>query len=259
MTALGPTKISKMFLGSQKIKEAYLGDKLVYRSGKPGRLPSEYKKLGYKELEYIESNSGQYIDTGVDPSVIGTVNPTKVVIDYDTDDSQSGTFLFGANAYYYSEYTSKYYVSRYGAQIGTYSSNPRVKVTMMSISGTIGYTMPPGVATPGKHTLTLDGPNKNGEYDGNAFSMSSSTVTSIASDVPTIALFCSHYNNKGTLTYVNPRNMKLYSCQMYQQSALVRDFVPCKNPSGVTGLFDLVNEKFYASGSGTAFIAGPSV
>lgn len=45
---------------------------------------------------------------------------------------------------------------------------------------------------------------------------------------------------------------KVYSCQIYKSGTLVRDFVPCTNPSGVAGLYDLVGGAFYANaGTGT--------
>ena len=50
---------------------------------------------------------------------------------------------------------------------------------------------------------------------------------------------------------------KIYSCKIYKSDVLVRDFVPCSNPSNVAGLYDLVDNKFYPSASSTALIAGP--
>lgn len=52
---------------------------------------------------------------------------------------------------------------------------------------------------------------------------------------------------------------KLYSCQIYDNGVLVRDYVPCKNPAGVVGLYDLVNSKFYGNAGTGAFTAGPEV
>lgn len=49
---------------------------------------------------------------------------------------------------------------------------------------------------------------------------------------------------------------KIYSCQIYKDSTLVRDFVPCYNPSNVAGLYDLVNDTFYPSASSTPFAGG---
>ena len=58
--------------------------------------------------------------------------------------------------------------------------------------------------------------------------------------------------------------MRLYSFKIYRDidgtMALVRDFVPCRNPSGAVGLYDLVEERFYGNanpGSTEDFVASP--
>jgi hypothetical protein len=53
-------------------------------------------------------------------------------------------------------------------------------------------------------------------------------------------------------------SIKMYSCQMYDNGTLVRDFVPCTDPSGIAGLYDLANGKFYRSAGTADFIAGPA-
>lgn len=65
---------------------------------------------------------------------------------------------------------------------------------------------------------------------------------------------------------------KVYSCKIYEGTTLVRDFVPCYSttavtniegkqcPSGTSGMYDMVEGKFYTNqGGGTDFIAGPNV
>ena len=43
-----------------------------------------------------------------------------------------------------------------------------------------------------------------------------------------------------------------------EEDNFVRDFIPCKNPDGVVGMYDQINGKFYGSSSGTAFEPGPA-
>ena len=46
---------------------------------------------------------------------------------------------------------------------------------------------------------------------------------------------------------------------IWESDTRVRDFIPCKNPSGAVGLYDTVNGTFYGnSGTGT-FAAGPEI
>lgn len=56
-----------------------------------------------------------------------------------------------------------------------------------------------------------------------------------------------------------------YSCycqmkyfKIYQDGELKYNLIPARNESGVVGMYDTVNEKFYVSTSGTAFISGPT-
>ena len=62
-------------------------------------------------------------------------------------------------------------------------------------------------------------------------------------------------NNNGAV-YANS-TMKLYDMQIYDNGKLIRNYFPSINPSGVPGLYDTVNDVFYASKTSTPFIAGP--
>jgi len=47
---------------------------------------------------------------------------------------------------------------------------------------------------------------------------------------------------------------RIYYAKIYDSNLnLVRDFIPCKNPNGVCGLYDKVNKVFYGSASATPF------
>ena len=65
-------------------------------------------------------------------------------------------------------------------------------------------------------------------------------------------------NTGGTVKYT--AKMKLYSCEIYDNGTLIRNFIPCKNSSGTIGLYDIVNSQFYTNvGTGGVFTAGPDV
>ena len=46
-------------------------------------------------------------------------------------------------------------------------------------------------------------------------------------------------------------NLKLYSMKIYDGSTIIRNFIPCINPSNVVGLYDVVNGTFYSSSTAT--------
>lgn len=60
----------------------------------------------------------------------------------------------------------------------------------------------------------------------------------------------------GALHYSSGR---IFSCQITTADGLVRNFVPCKNPDGVIGLYDLVNNQFYQNAGSGSFVAGAEV
>ncbi len=52
---------------------------------------------------------------------------------------------------------------------------------------------------------------------------------------------------------------KVYSVQIYNNTTLIRDFIPAKNDSNVVGMWDTVSKTFFTnSGTGT-FVAGPTI
>lgn len=186
------------------------------------RLPD-----GYTELTYIQSSGTQYIDTGFKPN-----QDTRVVGDMQFLNNTSGNpaTLFGyrkstsAQRYEFFQYNSLLY-SPYNQSAGSTISMTTNKI---SIDKNKGTTLVNGSAL---STITY----ANFQCSGNLY------------------LFA--LNNNGSVANVNG-NKRIYSCQIYDNGTLTRNFVPCKNPSGVVGMYDMVNNVFYQnSGTGT-FTAG---
>lgn len=53
--------------------------------------------------------------------------------------------------------------------------------------------------------------------------------------------------------------MNLYSCQIYDNGTLIRDYIPCQTTAGEIGLWDDANSVFYGNAGTGAFSAGPVV
>lgn len=186
------------------------------------RLPD-----GYTELTYIQSSGTQYIDTGFKPN-----QDTRVVGDMQFMNNTSGNpaSLFGyrqstsAQRYEFFQYNSLLY-SPYNTSAGSTISMTTNKISIDKNKG----------------TTTVNG----------------STLSNIAYANFQCAgnLYLFALNNNGSVANVNG-NKRIYSCQIYDNGTLKRNFVPCKNPSGVVGMYDIVNNVFYQnSGTGT-FTAG---
>lgn len=184
---------------------------------------------GYTQVEYIQSSGTQYIDTGVRPS-----HNSTIAIDAETlASSQDYWGMFGARNGSSMQFWV-FYDRTKSSWHGRYSSNPNI-----TISG----------AYAGRHRISLE---KNVlKVDNN----SSSTGTSSFSSNFTSYIFAC--NNSGSAQYMC--NIKLYSAKVFSGSQLVCDFVPCKNDSGVVGLYNAVNEQFYTNAGSGVFTGGAIV
>lgn len=183
----------------------------------PNALPS-----GYTLLEYIQSSGTQYIDTGFKPN-----NNTRVAMDalFATAPSTTSA-LFGARV----------------------SATDRNYALIWSSSGAFRsdynnvYTQTWSVAANTRRVYDKDGETTT--IDGTAQAYTNATF-----QTPYSLYLCAS-NNAGTASWLSP--LRIYSCQLYDNGTLVRDFVPCKNSNGVFGMYDMVNAQFYANaGSGS--------
>lgn len=178
---------------------------------------------GYKRLEYIQSSGTQYIDTGI----IGSYD-TRVTAEFEILSIGSGTvFVFGSQA----------------------NNNVRFCLGITSASvfrsdyGT-EYISGPSAATGTKYTADK---NRNVcTINGTAINSNAQTFTGTTN----IYLFARSYSS---LSYAS---LKMYGCKIYSNDVLVRDFIPCKNASGVVGMWDDVEQKFYKNAGSGSFVAG---
>lgn len=188
---------------------------------------------GYTQLEYIQSTGTQHINTGFVPSP-----DTRAVIDAQI------TAQAAASAAYLGERSGsggtdktayELWSMRTGANISSDFFGNRVSKTMSTIGTRV-------LIDKNKASVTING----------------STITnSAAAGTATLPIFLLASNDKGTATWGIAA--KLYSCQLYDNGTLARDFVPCKNASGAVGLYDLVNAQFYANAGTGTFTAGPEI
>lgn len=179
---------------------------------------------GYTQVEYIQSSGTQYIDTGFKPN-----QDTRVVM-YGYNESSNSAWIYGAwnsansGAFAYLS-VNRYYM--YGSQ----------QINANSIS-TGEFTLDHK-----KNSFTLNGTTISG--DSETFTCNYSLYL--------FALNVGGSVSSGKLTG------KLYSCEIYDNGTLVRDYVPCKNPDGIIGLYDLVNDTFYVNAGTATFSAGETV
>lgn len=192
-----------------------MGHVLYLRKGnvhtRPVPLPS-----GYKSLEYIQSNGTQYVNTGYTP----TAN-TRIIMEAEIVSHESNGAYFGSRS----------------AASGTNSvSNSLLIMASEGIrSDYYGNSVTKASYPTGKHKIDR---NKNVTTIGGI-----SITNTASSGASTLPLYLFGTNTAGSLTL--PAVIKVYSCQIYDNGTMVRDYVPCKDTSDTIGLYDLVGKQFY--------------
>lgn len=192
----------------------------------PVSLPS-----GYTQLEYIQSSGTQYINTNFKPDGETTVNivfQTSSVPNNlnDTLPVYGAATDYNSNAFEF--WTLSGGFATYGSQ--DYKSNL-------------------GITTGKKHTISQA---KNVlTVDGTSHTFTKQTFTAPYS----LLLFATHRSG-GIKICASAANLKIYSCEIYNNGTLVRNFIPAKNSGGTIGLYDLVNSAFYTNAGSGTFTAG---
>lgn len=185
---------------------------------------------GYTQLEYIQSNGGaHYIDTGFKPN-----QNTGIIAKFQLLSSTGNqTPIFSRT-------------SRNVASFGVFlDSNSK----WIADYGTLRYTN----SSIGAQTLI------NLNFDKNVVKFNNDSYTFDAQTFQGSSNL-TIFGMKTGGTVANNARMNFYSCEIYDNGTLIRSFIPCKNPSGTIGLYDIVNSKFYTNvGSGGTFTAGPEV
>ena len=175
--------------------------------------------IGYKLLEYIESTGTQYIATGLNST---TRYDHEITFSDYTYAVKAG--ILGSSNYYYS-YTGYNNTLRWCMSDRCYDT-PGSLTSKRTVK--LGYNY-----------LTVDGSSVSEKPDTNG--TPSDTI---------------HTLFKG----YNCASVKIYSYRASLDGQLLRDFVPCKrNSDGELGMYDLVNNAFYANAGSGEFIAGPVI
>lgn len=187
--------------------------------------------IGYEKLEYIESTGTQYIDTGFKA-------------DYNT--------RFTADFMLNSTSTAYVFASRG-------SSSENFKNAVGILWSWTGFRSDYGSIRGAKITGPTTGARYDVDKDKATCRIGTETVTNSSSSFSsTLNVYLFGCNEGGSFAY--PASMRLWSFAIYDNSELVRDFVPAKRSSdGAVGLYDNVTGTFYGNSGTGSFVAGPVV
>ena len=182
---------------------------------------------GYTQLMYLESSGTQYINTGFNPD-----QNTRAIVDCQilSGHSANGQIISAVDSTNFYLliylYPSNVFSTRYG------------KGTLQNFDSSIS-PFDRHVLDKNKNVTTIEG------------SVVTSTAATFSINYP---LYLFARDNAGSVD--NQCKMRLYSCRIYNNGLMVRDFIPCRNASGTIGLYDLVNGQFYTNAGTGTFTAG---
>lgn len=183
----------------------------------------------YIRCDYIQSNSGAYINTGVLPT------PRNFKIEVKGIQIQSRS-LFGTNG----GGINMIHFTGNGASFARYC--------YLNAIGNFGYMS-------GVHTFTLD----TGKFyvDGELKTPIQDFDT-IPEGTGTIPMFLFSRNQNGVSE--DGDNHTIYSAKIWNNGELVRDYIPCIRRSDLkAGLYDLVGQQFYVSPNNRDFIPSSNI
>jgi hypothetical protein len=182
---------------------------------------------GYTQLQYIESSGTQYIDTGFKPN-----QDTAIVMD-----SQGGDSAVDGKCYMF-----------FGVEGSVSFEFGKPKTSSWAIGAFYNTVYNTALAT---WSLSSFKTRRTIRQEKNVVAFDSVTHSfTYAAFQSSVSMFLFGANVKGTFSYATP--LKLYSCQIYDNGTLVRDYIPCMNAQGVYGLYDTVGAQFYTNaGSGS--------
>lgn len=189
---------------------------------------------GYTRLEYIESTGAQYIDTGYHLNS----NNEKIEMKFRYTESFSEKTLIGTQDSAYSTAT-RYSINIYQNTLYVGASHNVAKL---------------GVTVGTDYECTIIANGSNGSVAENGGSSKNFAIRGELDHADNILIFCGDI--AGTPNLNQAAAARLYYCKIYDNGVLVRDFIPCKNASGVAGLWDDVNSQFYQNAGTGSFIAG---
>ena len=182
------------------------------------------------KLEYIQSSGTQYIDTGFKPK-----NTTHVICDFQFENTAKTQYLFCARG------PSSGYANRYGLLLNSAGY-------FRSDYGSANKNFPTTVALAGRHTV---------DKNGLSCTIDDTTVTNTAKTFTgSYNLYLFAGNTGGSMS--EPASVKIYSCQIYDNDVLVRDFIAAKLSDGTVGLYDKLSGLLYINAGTGTFEAGPS-
>ena len=204
-----------------------MGKCLFMRKGKTHTSPLALP-AGFTKLVYIQSSGTQYVDTLFNPT-----QNTKLVLDMAFWGS-AGTNVAGVRNNS-RDTTNRFGIISFGStsKLGAFFRNSSIQAVTLDNN---------------RHLCDLS-------KDGLVFDGTSYGGANAGSFTCTYSLTLFAWNNGADGVTCNL--CKVYSCQIYDNGTIVRNYIPCQTTAGEVGLWDALNKMFYRNAGTGTFTAGP--
>ena len=214
--------------GTSTITVTYEGKTTTFNVTVTEYIPSDYTLLDYVWSYGNSASTPIYVATGVIPTASTSVEykasrdtmPTSVINNNGGHLCSCENFVVPFLRYYQSK--MEFFTNRGGTRVESNSVASLVSAdTPFEVSAFVGGN---GVTLNGENLMTAS-------YGGTAPTKQLTLFTYDGDTATTSSMFVG----------------KLYGMKIYEGSTLIREYVPCKNPSNVVGLYDRVNQTFVGS------------
>lgn len=241
MTNTDIASASKVMLGTTEAVAMYIGSTKIWQAGGGQQYQANGLPVGWTELQYISStqSGAQYINLGI--KLYETLNTDyDIAIKFNAKQNGYNTGQQGTMFSNQDPNTSPWpgVFIRLGGNntvVGRYIGGTAKDNTIGYLNNVIEL---PVQTSPNRNVTNFNNPN-NTTHNYKA------------------SLFCSFADTNDT-----PQRFiwaDLYYFKLFVNGTLVRDMIPCKDINDVVGMYDIVDNVFYTSPNGAAFVAGPAV
>lgn len=232
---LDEVEVTTNVSGGDITHEEYLEDVELARSILEDFTP-------YTELEYVKSTGTQYFNTGYYPN-----QNTKLVLKMKTEGLTSGATAF--NAFGTAGTNSRFGWWTYfsGSSYFRYGIEGNGRDSKISVART--FENDEFIVTLDRNSAIIETPNQTYTY-------SVTPTNNFTLDLPLI--LGGHIWNNGNSTGNFECIYKLYSCQIYENDVLIKDYIPAINKMDErVCLYDKISGNFlYNSGTGSMIAGG---
>ena len=204
---------------------------------KPLRRASKLP-YGYTEIEHIRSTGTQYIDIGRK-----MYNNSEIELCFSFNEMQQNCSIFGSRA---NSTTNNFEIASVDTSFPIYLDFGNYNTSRATYNNAVINT---------KYICTIS-KSLRAVYDENRTLLARNTnLISEDNVTPSNARI---FDTAGGYSQ-NKLKGKVYYCKVWENGVLIRDMIPCKNPSNVVGMYDTVNDVFYSNAGSDSFIAGAEV